>query len=268
MRRTIALAGLAALGIAFGLGLAACDDETADAAGIRGTVVDVAGDPVDGAVVSVYYDLWSGIGGRAPAGPAAAAAAGDVDPIVPVQFDLRQNYPNPFYPATRIEWELPQACQARLEIRDRSGRTLRVLVDATLPAGRHSVVWNGRDDLGEALPNGWYACRLGCWDSGTGERLYTETVGGLFLDGIDIQGVGPLALTDADGRFFLPFPELPLGLEIPLTDETGAQLGTRTVGPDLQIEAARGVARGHREIRVVTTRQSLFVTIELASPAR
>ena len=34
------------------------------------------------------------------------------------------------------------------------------LVDGVLPAGEHSVVWDGRDDTGHAVPSGIYLYKI------------------------------------------------------------------------------------------------------------
>ena len=47
-----------------------------------------------------------------------------------------------------------------LEIHDLAGRLVRRLVDGTLPAGEHEVVWNGRDEAGRAVGSGQYLARL------------------------------------------------------------------------------------------------------------
>jgi len=48
----------------------------------------------------------------------------------------------------------------RLEIFDVRGQLLRGLVNEVVPAGAHSVQWNGRDDAGNAAGSGVYFYRL------------------------------------------------------------------------------------------------------------
>lgn len=43
---------------------------------------------------------------------------------------------------------------------DLAGRELARLVEGPLPAGRHSVVWDGRSAHGEISPAGIYIARL------------------------------------------------------------------------------------------------------------
>ncbi|MCP4544944.1 MAG: hypothetical protein GY835_00605 [bacterium] len=68
--------------------------------------------------------------------------------------------PNPFNPTTEIRFTLEASAHAILSVHDSSGRLIRVLRDATLPAGRHLQSWDGRNDRGDALPSGIYLARL------------------------------------------------------------------------------------------------------------
>jgi flagellar hook assembly protein FlgD len=48
-----------------------------------------------------------------------------------------------------------------LVVYDTAGRVVRTLVAAeNVAAGRHEVVWNGRDDDGRPTASGVYFCRL------------------------------------------------------------------------------------------------------------
>jgi len=73
---------------------------------------------------------------------------------------LYGNHPNPFNPQTTIDFELPRAERVELAVFDVNGRRLVTLVDGLLPAGRHSIVWRGRDQQGRVLASGPYFCRL------------------------------------------------------------------------------------------------------------
>jgi hypothetical protein len=84
---------------------------------------------------------------------------------------LLRNYPNPFNPATRIEFSLDRDTQVTLRVFDVHGRLVRTLMDSYLAAGRREVSWDGRGDRGEALPSGAYFLKL----TGGGQSL-TRTV--------------------------------------------------------------------------------------------
>ncbi len=75
-------------------------------------------------------------------------------------FRLEQNFPNPFNPSTRIRFYLSTGSSIRLEIFNTVGQRVRLLENATLPAGEHQLLWDGRDHLGRVLPSGVYVYRL------------------------------------------------------------------------------------------------------------
>ena len=63
--------------------------------------------------------------------------------ILPDAFKLSTNYPNPFNPATEIEFALPKSCPAKLEIFNILGQRVTTLVDRQMEAGYHKVTWDG-----------------------------------------------------------------------------------------------------------------------------
>lgn len=79
---------------------------------------------------------------------------------VPVAFRAFANYPNPFNPTTRIDFELPSRTPVELAVFGLDGRHVVTLVERTLPAGRHSVTWAGRDEQGGPVASGAYVYRL------------------------------------------------------------------------------------------------------------
>jgi hypothetical protein len=52
----------------------------------------------------------------------------------------------------------------RLEVFDTQGRLVRVLTDRHWPAGRHTLVWSGETDTGEASAPGVYLARINAGD--------------------------------------------------------------------------------------------------------
>jgi len=70
---------------------------------------------------------------------------------------LRGSYPNPFNPATTIEFSLERSARVTLAIYDVSGRRVRTLVSGALTAaGIHAVNWDGTNDNGKRLASGVY----------------------------------------------------------------------------------------------------------------
>jgi len=80
--------------------------------------------------------------------------------VVPTQFALSQNTPNPFNPSTTIQFSLPVAVAVRLAVYSTDGRLVRTLVDERAEPGHHAVVWDGADALGRQVASGVYLYRL------------------------------------------------------------------------------------------------------------
>ncbi len=82
------------------------------------------------------------------------------DGELPTVTAVREISPNPFNPSTRIAFDLARSGPVRLEVFDVRGRAVRRLLAQDLPAGRHEVVWDGRDDGGSGAASGTYVARL------------------------------------------------------------------------------------------------------------
>jgi hypothetical protein len=78
----------------------------------------------------------------------------------PAAFALHGNWPNPFNPSTRLEFNLAEPGHTVLEIFNLQGRRLALLRDEYLAAGTYSVVWHGTDHKGRTLSSGVYFARL------------------------------------------------------------------------------------------------------------
>jgi DNA-binding beta-propeller fold protein YncE len=75
---------------------------------------------------------------------------------LPYQFQLFQNYPNPFNAQTVIAFELPSDGAVNLSLYNILGQRVRTLLNKNLPAGRHRVVWNGKNQSGNSVASGVY----------------------------------------------------------------------------------------------------------------
>ncbi len=70
------------------------------------------------------------------------------------------NFPNPFNPETTIQYALPESGHIKVQIFDIQGRLVRTLVNATMNAGAHQVIWNSRDQYGNTVASGMYFYRM------------------------------------------------------------------------------------------------------------
>jgi hypothetical protein len=78
-----------------------------------------------------------------------------MEDIVPTEFQLSQNYPNPFKESTTIKYCVPEKMKIVLEIFDSNGNKIRALVNDIKEAGTYKVEFNARE-----LVNGEYLYKL------------------------------------------------------------------------------------------------------------
>jgi hypothetical protein len=110
-----------------------------------------------------YYHVtatdFSGNEGDASSIENTYTGIGDVG-VLPTVFALRQNDPNPFEKKTSISFDLPSACDVRLQVFDAQGRLVKTLSDRAYPVGRHTLEWLGDDDDGKVLGAGVYFMKI------------------------------------------------------------------------------------------------------------
>lgn len=82
------------------------------------------------------------------------------EPNLTIITKLIAAFPNPFNPQTTIEFELAQPQTVKLGIWNTRGRKITSLVNKKLAAGRHQIVWNGKDSSGNNVASGVYYCRM------------------------------------------------------------------------------------------------------------
>ncbi|MFQ5824126.1 MAG: FlgD immunoglobulin-like domain containing protein, partial [bacterium] len=77
--------------------------------------------------------------------------------LIPTDFELSQNFPNPFNPVTSIRYGLPRSEKVTIRIFDLLGREVLTLIDGEKKeAGYHVISWNGRDNKGSPVASGLY----------------------------------------------------------------------------------------------------------------
>ena len=71
------------------------------------------------------------------------------------------NYPNPFNPETTISFStIEPAVNTEISIYNYRGQKIKTLINETLPAGNHSVVWDGTDDYDIKVSSGVYLYKM------------------------------------------------------------------------------------------------------------
>jgi hypothetical protein len=95
---------------------------------------------------SDYAQLWLGT--------EASIAQKEMD-LLPKSFAIEAIYPNPFNPATTIQYSLPEVANIRIQVFDVMGRQVATLFDGSQQAGQHRIQWQA-----DSLPSGLYLLRI------------------------------------------------------------------------------------------------------------
>jgi hypothetical protein len=115
-----------------------------------------------GAELHMPFDIENGfISEGVPTAVEEVAAA-----ALPLAYELKDNYPNPFNPETTIEFAVPdlgQALPVTLTVYNLAGQKIAILADQSLNAGSYKSTWDALDTQGQSVGSGVY--------------IYTLTVG-------------------------------------------------------------------------------------------
>jgi hypothetical protein len=84
----------------------------------------------------------------------------DVDGPKPLSNYLGAVHPNPFNPATSIDFGLAVTQRVTIAIYNVRGELVRTLLSEDRPAGQYSVVWDGRNESGDIVASGVYLSRM------------------------------------------------------------------------------------------------------------
>jgi hypothetical protein len=74
-----------------------------------------------------------------------------MDELVPSEFFLSQNYPNPFKEVTNIKYCLPVKTKAHLTVSNSNGNKVKELLNDIQEAGTYEIKFDGCD-----APEGYY----------------------------------------------------------------------------------------------------------------
>ena len=83
---------------------------------------------------------------------------------IPAQYNISQNFPNPFNPTTSIVYQIPERSHVTIKIYNTVGQEVKVLVDEHKPAGFYTVGWNGLSHDGSKVGSGIYVYQIRAGD--------------------------------------------------------------------------------------------------------
>jgi hypothetical protein len=80
--------------------------------------------------------------------------------LIPTEFRLEQNFPNPFNPGTVFRYQVPKTCRVRLAVYNAQGQRILTIVDQIMAAGYYHADWDGRISDGHPVSSGTYLLRM------------------------------------------------------------------------------------------------------------
>ncbi|NUM81486.1 T9SS type A sorting domain-containing protein, partial [bacterium] len=89
-----------------------------------------------------------------------ADVTSELEGALPKEFALFQNYPNPFNPTTTIRYALPRETKVVVTVYNILGQEVKTLVNEIQGGGVKSVLWDGKNNAGQAVSSGIYLYRI------------------------------------------------------------------------------------------------------------
>jgi hypothetical protein len=123
-----------------------------------------------GANVVDYFPAWQGLPGHTYDHNNGGYCFLVWDPLqdvndgpsknLPKEFALKQNFPNPFNPVTKIQYEIPTRSHVSLNIYNVLGQKVKTLVNTDQEAKSYSAQWDGTSDTGSKVASGIYFYKI------------------------------------------------------------------------------------------------------------
>jgi hypothetical protein len=88
------------------------------------------------------------------------------NPPLPTSYMLDQNFPNPFNPSTKIDFNVAERSRVTIEVFNLLGQKVKTLLDREVEPGAtsRSVIWQGDNDAGANVASGVYLYRMTAGD--------------------------------------------------------------------------------------------------------
>jgi len=78
--------------------------------------------------------------------------------VLPLEYSLNQNFPNPFNPSTNISFSIPEDGNVNLSVFNLNGHRIKELINRNINAGIHTIRWDGLNSDGKPVSSGVYLC--------------------------------------------------------------------------------------------------------------
>ena len=95
----------------------------------------------------------------------------EVDKVDLLRTEIIGNFPNPFNPETTILFSLEKTGIVIFEVFNIRGQKVKTLINESINAGHHQVIWNGTDDFGRNVSSGTYFYRINAGSESLTRRM-------------------------------------------------------------------------------------------------
>jgi len=85
--------------------------------------------------------------------------------------ELLKAYPNPVQAETKIEYQLNEPGQVRIQIFNQQGALVKELLNQIQPVGRHSIQWNAKGRSQARVKTGLYLCKIQFKNQNLSQRI-------------------------------------------------------------------------------------------------
>ena len=116
--------------------------------------------------------------------------------VRPVDFELEQNYPNPFSSSTAISYQLNKQTDVNVTIYDILGREIKKFTMSDQAVGAHGITWDGKSNNGTIVSRGVYFYQL----QAKGETRVRKMLYGFGGNNVIISPAGILAQKISGGK--------------------------------------------------------------------
>ena len=84
--------------------------------------------------------------------------------VMPSNYFLDQNFPNPFNPITTLRYELPEDSFVEVTVYDMLGNVVNNLINTNQSSGFKSIQWNATNNQGQPVSAGVYLYKIQAGD--------------------------------------------------------------------------------------------------------
>ena len=78
--------------------------------------------------------------------------------LLPTKISILNNFPNPFNPSTHITLQLKNKEYISVSIFDLKGQFIKTIFSGSMGDGKHTIMWEGVDIIGNKVGSGIYFC--------------------------------------------------------------------------------------------------------------